>query len=77
MAKGEKMDQAQKDLLAPFADAYADLDQRLAGMTPAELEATKKACAAVSTTNCWAATYQAAKIIEPLIDAWLRHKSAA
>jgi hypothetical protein len=73
MAAREKMDQAQKDLLAPFADAYAELDQRLAGKTAAELRALKKACGSVSASNCWAATYRAAKIIEPLIDAWLRH----
>lgn len=67
----KKMDYTQQTMLAPFADAFAGMDQLLAGKSTAELRELKKACKAVTPTNCWAATYHAAKIIEPLIDAWL------
>lgn len=61
----------QKDILEPFADMYAKMDERLSALGAEELIELRKACNSVSTTNCWHATYAAAHIIAPLIDAWL------
>ncbi len=60
----------QKRILEPFADTLANWDQQLREMTPDEFDAMEAACNAVTTTNCWAATYDAAHIIGKYIAQW-------
>ncbi len=57
----------QKNLLRPFADVLADWDQAIINLPDDELERIEKACAAASTTNCWACTFTAAGVLLPMI----------
>lgn len=72
------MSPEQKELLRPFAELYAAMDERLQTLTPDGLAELLRACEATSKTNCWAATYRAAQVIRPLIGEWQRyHRQAA
>jgi hypothetical protein len=62
------MTDEQKLLLEPFADLIHRMGMMLRERSPAELSELKEACKAVTGTNCWYATFDAAKIVEPEID---------
>ena len=64
----------QKALLARFADTVAKWDQKIINLPDDQLGKMHKACLAVSTTNCWAATYTAAQVLLPMIKQVMYHR---
>lgn len=57
----------QKDLLRPWAELYARLDERIANMTADERKNLYDAACAASPTNCWHATYRVAQVLKSVL----------
>jgi hypothetical protein len=57
------MTDEQKKLLERHASHFADMASYVRECDPAELDELEAACRATSTTNCWWATYDAAKYL--------------
>ena len=72
------MTPAQKKLLRPYAELIARMDAMLCAASSDELQRLLKAARAVSQTNCWAAIYDAAPLVEKYAQIYLgmRQRSA-
>ena len=53
--------------LSPFANLYAGIENKLMGASERRLRLWLRICETPTETNCWWATYNAAKMIKPLI----------
>lgn len=58
-----------KELLEPFAELHWRMDNALHNSTDEHLATLLDACSKPTSTNCWFATYNAAKWIKPEIEA--------
>lgn len=76
MTDKPQMTKSHKQLLEPFAIVLAGMDAKLRDMTTEELIELRKACEAVTPTNCWCFTFHAANVIRPEIDRLLRCEKA-
>ena len=57
----------EKELLTPYANAIADIFEKIEALDGEELAALTKACDAPTSTNCWWAIKDAADFLKPLI----------
>lgn len=64
------MTREQKLILEPYAKQLMDIVGSLGNLSPAELQALKRACDATSNTNCGWDVFAIARIIEPQVR-WL------
>lgn len=55
--------------LEPFGHAVADMERRVEKMTAPQLRALDRACGAVTTGNCWWASYRAVPLVREFIAA--------
>lgn len=62
------MTNEQRELLKPWSELYARLEERLASMTPEARKSLYEAALSVSTANCWCMTYRAAKILRGTLE---------
>lgn len=53
----------QKDLLMPFAQRLAEIEQDVWDMDDAKLDDLIAAASAATTTNCWGAIFRVSRII--------------
>ncbi len=56
-----------RNLLEPYARLWARAHQRIHDMDDDDLDKLYAAVKEASTTNCWYAAYQAARLLEPQI----------
>lgn len=57
------------DTLKPYGEAVADLYARVEKLDDGEFEDLARASSQPSSTNCWWANYEAARLLTPLIAA--------
>lgn len=59
----------EKELLTPYANAIADIFEKIEALDGEELAALTTACDAPTRTNCWWAIKRAADYLKPLLAA--------
>lgn len=59
-----EMTEEQTALLKPFADKLEEIRVEIRQLDESQLRALIEACAAATSTNCWARVFEAARVVE-------------
>jgi hypothetical protein len=63
-----------KERLRFYGDLIHQIDRMMVEKSDEELQQLKEDCGQVTSTNCWCFTFDAAKIIAPMIDRELTYR---